>query len=208
VGGQEKTVGVPLIHDGSTVRSRWSRWSRWAVEVTAVASIALLALGLASGVVPLPAAVAVALLVPAAVIDVEHRRLPDTWVVAALVGLVIALAAQSAVGQMDTRPGVHGIVPGAAAMALPILVLHLVSPASMGFGDVKASMVLGAALGTIDWRLGAAALCIAALTGAAAGMIARRRTIAFGPFLVFGAWLTLLAHPVVLDVVFSGGNGR
>ena len=77
---------------------------------------------------------------------------------------------------------------GRIAMAVPVLILHVVSPDSMGFGDVKAALVLGAAVGTIDWRLGAVALCLAALSGAVAGVLGRRRTIAFGPCLVFGAW--------------------
>ena len=128
------------------------------------------------------------------------------WLVAALGALIVLLTADLAFGtSTSTDPALGELVGGAAAMALPILALHLLSPASMGFGDVKAAALLGAAVGTVDWRLGAVALCLAALSGAAVGVLTRRRTIAFGPFLVLGAWLSLLAHESVAAVIFSGG---
>jgi leader peptidase (prepilin peptidase) / N-methyltransferase len=181
----------------------------------AVLSVVTLVVAAAVGAVPFPAAAAVALLVPAAVVDVQQRRLPDAWVAAASIVLVAGLAVGSAFGRStdagSTLGGmvggmIGGMVAGAAAMALPVLVLHLVSPASMGFGDVKASVVLGAAVGTIDWRLGAVALCVGALAGAGAGLGARRHTIAFGPFLVFGAWFALLTHRQVIEALFSDGT--
>ena len=101
-----------------------------------------------------------------------------------------------------------GIVSGALVMAMPLLALHVASPDAMGFGDVKAALVLGAAIGTIDWRLGAVALCLAALTGAAAGVLGRCRTIAFGPFLVFGAWTVVLAGEPIVDALFTGLRSR
>jgi leader peptidase (prepilin peptidase) / N-methyltransferase len=172
----------------------------------AALSVAALIVAAVVGAVPLPAAAAVALLVPAAVVDVHRRRLPDIWVAAALTALVTTLAVGSAIGRpTDVNPTITGVLGGSVAMALPVLVLHLVSPSSMGFGDVKAAAVLGAAVGTIDWRLGAIALCVGALVGAGVGLGTRRHTIAFGPFLVFGAWLALLAHPQILDAVFTTG---
>ena len=39
---------------------------------------------------------------------------------------------------------------GAALVGAPLLATHLVSPAGMGFGDVKAGTVLGAAVGLVD----------------------------------------------------------
>jgi len=155
------------------------------------------------GSVPLGAAAGVALLVPAAVIDIEQRRLPDVWVAASLAVLVTAFLVGWAAGQpLDGAQSIGGAV----AMALPVLMLHLVSPVSMGFGDVKAATVLGAAVGTIDWRLGAVALCLASLGGAVAGLVTRRRSIAFGPFLVFGAWFALLANSPIITGIFASTN--
>jgi leader peptidase (prepilin peptidase)/N-methyltransferase len=148
-------------------------------------------------------------MVPAAVIDVERRRIPDVWVVASLSALVAVLSVET-VADAATRSGatLAGIISGAVAMALPLLALHVVSPDAMGFGDVKAAVALGAAIGTIDWRLGTVALCLAALTGATAGVLGRRCTIAFGPYLVFGAWTVVLAGEPIVDALFTGASPR
>ena len=179
---------------------------RFETGVAASAAI-VLAVAAAVGAVPLAGAVGIALLLPAAVIDVEQRRLPDTWVIAAIVGLATTLAVGSAVGAGNgSEAGAVDVAGGGIAMAVPVLILHLVSPASMGFGDVKAAIVLGAAVGTIDWRLGAIALCLAAALGATVGLVTRRRTIPFGPFLVAGAWVVLLAHDPIAETLFTAGG--
>jgi leader peptidase (prepilin peptidase) / N-methyltransferase len=214
-----RALGIPLIPDRALSRSQPAAWSgarfgafeshRSAAVGAAVLSVTTLVIAAVAGAVPVPAAAAVALLVPAAVVDVQRRRLPDVWVAAALAALVTTLAVGSAVGRAtDMSTTTSAMLGGSLAMALPVLILHLVSPASMGFGDVKAAAVLGAAVGTVDWRLGAVALCLAALTGAAGGLSTRRHTIAFGPFLVFGAWCALLVHEQILDALFTGGATR
>ncbi len=167
-----------------------------------------LVVGAALGHVPLAGSAAVAVLIPAAVIDIEHRRLPDVWVGGALVALIATLATQWAIGDpVDTGAGIRNLLGGAAVMGLPVLVMHLASPMSMGFGDAKAAIVLGAAVGTVDWRLGGVALCLAALSGTAVGLLTRQRTIAFGPYLVAGAWVTLLAHEPMMQSLTSGVVG-
>ena len=217
MGEEEMRVGVPLIPDRAVVRSTTAGRSdmsigafatrrRFETGVAASAAI-VLAVAAAVGAVPVAGAVGIALLLPAAVIDVEQRRLPDTWVIAAIVGLATTLAVGSAVGAASgSEAGAVDVAGGAIAMAVPVLILHLVSPASMGFGDVKAAIVLGAAVGTIDWRLGAIALCLAAALGATVGLVTRRRTIPFGPFLVAGAWVVLLAHDPIAETLFTAGG--
>ena len=210
-------MGLPLIPDRAVVRSNTARWSdlpssvfatrrRSMIGVAAAAAI-VLAVGAAVGDVPLAGAVGVALLLPAAVVDVEQRRLPDAWLIAAMVGLATTLAVDSAVGAANGS-GVRllDVAGGAIAMAVPVLILHLVSPASMGFGDVKAAVVLGAAVGTVEWRLGAVALCLAAAAGATLGLATRRRTIPFGPFLVAGAWFVLIANEPIAEALFTRGG--
>jgi leader peptidase (prepilin peptidase)/N-methyltransferase len=172
-----------------------------------LAAVVLAIAATAAGAVPLAGAVGIALLFPAAVIDVEQRRLPDGWVIASLIGLATTVAVSSAVGAAnDGGAELLDVAGGAIAMAAPVLMLHLVSPASMGFGDVKASIALGAAVGTVDWRLGAVTLCLAAAVGATVGLATRRRTIPFGPFLVSGAWVVLLAHDQIAEALFTGGG--
>ncbi len=174
--------------------------------LAAVIGIVALVVGVVIGTVPAAGAIGVALLIPAAVIDIEQRRLPDAWVITAMAGLATTLAVGSAVGRANGGDvGLVDVAGGAIAMAVPVLVLHLVSPASMGFGDVKAAIVLGAAVGTVDGRLGVVALCLAAALGATVGLVTRRRTIPFGPFLVAGAWIALLAHGPLAEALFTAG---
>ena len=175
----------------------------------ALGSIATIAIAVVVGAAPLAAAVGVALMVPAAAIDVERRRLPDVWIIASLTALVAALSVEAGLdGALRSGATLAGVASGALVMALPLLALHLASPDAMGFGDVKAALVLGAAIGIIDWRLGVVALCLAALAGATAGVLGRRRTIAFGPCLVFGAWTVVLAGEPIVDALFTGAHSR
>lgn len=220
MGSKETEVGVSLIPGRDVSRSCPARRSggppdapterRRLLVGAATFAVATLTVAVLAGVAPLAASVAVALMVPAAVIDVEQRRLPDVWAAAALVALLAALAVEGAVGQQfetsDLSGGLlGGLLGGALVTALPLLVLHVASPGAMGFGDVKAALVLGAAVGTIDWRLGPVALCLSALAGGVVGLLGRRRTIPFGPFLVFGAWVVVLAHDPIIAGLFTGG---
>lgn len=219
---EEKTLGVPLIPGREVSRwcpARWSGGSTYAPTDrrrlfvgAATFAVAALTVAVLAGVAPLAASTAVALMVPAAVIDVEQRRLPDAWAASALVALLVALAVEAAAGQPTGTPApdligglLGGLLGGALVTALPLLVLHVASPSAMGFGDVKAAVALGAAVGTIDWRLGPVALCLSALTGGVTGVLGRRRTIPFGPFLVFGAWVVVLAHDPIIAGLFAGG---
>jgi len=151
----------------------------------------------------IPAAITIAILVPAAVIDIRSRRIPDPFVLAAVGALLVTAGIASTLGS-DVQAA--GLAAGGTAMGAPILFLHLVSPAGMGFGDVKASVILGAGLGTTDWRLGLIALTIAAGIGALVGLGRRLTTIAFGPFLVFGAWLSVIAVASGLTSTLTGAT--
>lgn len=171
-------------------------------EVVGGAAVIAVALATFRGLIPPAAGIAIALTAPAAVVDVHEQRLPDSWVATALIGLAVALAADAASGgAVDLR----SVAAGALVMLAPILALHLVSPAAMGFGDVKLSLVLGAALGTVDWRLAMVALCAAGFFGATYGVATRQRTVPFGPFLVSGALTTLLASGSILAVFVGAG---
>ena len=128
-------------------------------------------------------------MVPAAAVDVDERRLPNVLVGAAAVAVILT-AALVAVGEGSLGAGPMAI--GAGLMAAPLLVMHLVAPASMGFGDVKAATVLGAGLGTIEPQLSLVALCIASAATALVGLVGRRRDLPFGPGLVGGTWITAL----------------
>lgn len=147
-----------------------------------------LAAAAAAGGGSVPAALAIAALVPAAVVDVRERRLPDRLVAG---GGVVLLAATIVTGSFE----VTSMAAGAVVFAGPILLLHLVSPAAMGFGDVKLAVVLGAAIGLEDWRLTLAVLCLASALGAGVGWVRRSGTVAFGTHLVLASAVVLLAAP-------------
>ncbi|HEY3486017.1 MAG TPA: prepilin peptidase [Ilumatobacteraceae bacterium] len=125
-----------------------------------------------------------ALLLAAARVDLREHRLPDRLVGAAALPIlgIAALAVTSQRGDI-----VAAIATGAALLAGLLLVLHLADPAGMGFGDVKAAAVLGAALGVVDPQLALWVLGIASAVGLVWIGATRRRVIAFGaPLVVAG----------------------
>ena len=67
----------------------------------------------------------------------------------------------------------------------------------MGFGDVKAGAVAGAALGLIDPQLAVLALVLGLAAAASWGLVRRSRTVPFGPGLVAGALAALLIGRLV-----------
>jgi leader peptidase (prepilin peptidase)/N-methyltransferase len=131
------------------------------------------------------------------VVDFRVRRLPDVLTLP-LAGTALAL-----LGLMALVPEHAGHWPsavlGAAALGAGFLVLFLINPGGMGFGDVKLALGLGAVLGWYGWptlMLGTlAAFLLGGLYGGAlvlARRAERRTFIAFGPFLIAGAYLGLL----------------
>lgn len=83
------------------------------------------------------------------------------------------------------------------------LALFVFTPSGIGFGDVKLALGLGAVLGWYGWDilfLGSfAGLFLASFFGVTLlvrGM-GRQATIAFGPFLLTGAWLGAVTGALV-----------
>jgi leader peptidase (prepilin peptidase) / N-methyltransferase len=139
-----------------------------------------------------------------AAIDLEHHRLPTKLVRATLAlvsaGLIVAAAVEGTVTPLVTA------AIGAALFCGLLFVVHLISPRSMGFGDVRLAVVLGAVLGwyglgVVLWGVFLGNV-LAAIAGVAVGL-ARHRVrdvkIAFGPPLIAGALLVVLvAAPVAV----------
>jgi leader peptidase (prepilin peptidase)/N-methyltransferase len=167
------------------------------VEVATAA--AFVAVALARGVdddllLELPFA---ATLVAVAVIDLEHRIVPNRIVVPAAV-FAIAAAALVDRGQLPEL-----LIAGAAAFGA-LLAAALAYPAGMGMGDVKLAGVMGLYLGVAV----APALLAAFAAGAAVGLAilaregseARKRAVPFAPFLALGGLIGLLAGPELVDL--------
>jgi leader peptidase (prepilin peptidase)/N-methyltransferase len=139
----------------------------------------------------------VAALVALAAIDVEERRLPNR--------VVYPLAAWGVVGAILVKhDALGGRLPAAAAAFVLLLVPALARPGSIGMGDVKLAGTMGLYLGPAV----APALLLAFLGGALAGtgMVlrdgagARKKTLAFGPFLALGGCVPLVAGPGLIGL--------
>jgi leader peptidase (prepilin peptidase) / N-methyltransferase len=139
-----------------------------------------------------------ALSVPLAVIDVLTKRLPNRLTLPAY-PVVAALLLLPAAVDGDWSALGRAALGGAALLAL-FAVLHLINPAGMGLGDVKLSGTMGAMLGWLSWTavlVGAfVGFVLGALVGLAlmaVGRAGRKTALAFGPFMLIGAWAAILA---------------
>ena len=159
----------------------------------------------------------------ATLVDFEHRIIPDEVSVGGIgLGLVLSLF----------LPEMHVIHSEAIQVKYPVLAAHFLSlgysllgvlagggliyamgvlgdflfkKESMGGGDVKLLAMVGAFLG---WKLAVLSFFIAPVLGAVYGVIEKIRTkdstIAYGPFLVFGALISLFWGERILAWVMSG----
>ncbi|GCB46967.1 prepilin peptidase [Streptomyces sp. NL15-2K] len=132
-----------------------------------------------------------------AVVDFRVQRLPD------VLTLPLAAAALVLLGLVTLVPEHTGHWPSAALGALALgggyLVLFLINPGGMGFGDVKLALGMGAVLGWYGWATVMVGTLAGFLLGALYGgalVVARRAGrktgIPFGPFLIAGAFLGVL----------------
>jgi leader peptidase (prepilin peptidase)/N-methyltransferase len=142
--------------------------------------------------------VLILLLVPAALIDLEHRIIPNRIT---LLGAVLALAIGLA---LDPAGEPERLIAGLAAGGF-LLLAALAYPGGMGMGDVKLVAVMGLFLG----RSVAPAILIALFTGVLLGVavIARKGTregrktaIPFGPFLALGGLVAVFAGQQLVDL--------
>ncbi len=140
--------------------------------------------GAAWGVLGVGIAVVLALGAVAARVDLREGRLPDALVLAGgTVGVATAVVAT-----VQHGPSAAGAAAaGCAAFCVPLLAVHLASPDSMGFGDVKLGAVLGVVVGLLGWRWAVLALAVASGVTVLAAAASWRRAVPFGPGLVAGA---------------------
>ena len=138
------------------------------------------------------------LVVPAALIDLEYRIIPNRiTAVGAVLALVIGLA-------LDPAGEPERLIAGAAGGGM-LLLAALAYPRGMGMGDVKLAAVMGLFLG----RAVAPAILVALLSGVIAGAVViarkgagegRKTAIPFGPFLALGALAGVFAGQPLVDL--------
>lgn len=135
-----------------------------------------------------------------AAIDLDTRRLPN-----AIVGptAAVGLAAFVATGAVtnDWMP-LLGAALGAIGYAAFYAIPALLKPGAMGMGDVKLAAVLGGFLGFLGiqyWLVGVVVGALAAGVFGTALLASGRRgaTVALGPWLLAGAWASILAAPAI-----------
>lgn len=126
--------------------------------------------------------------------DFEHRLIPNRVVLPAALLVLVARTIDD-----------PGVVWSAAALGAGLVLFLIVFayPRGMGMGDVKLSVLLGAALG-VPVIVGLFIGFIAAFLPAAAllirhGAAARKRAIPLGPFLALGGVIALFAGHAILD---------
>lgn len=184
--GPDASVGVNAVQ---ATTSAWRAVGRSGRAVAVGGILAgLVVAGSWASLTPAAIATGAALvsLTVAALVDLVWHRLPNALVAAAAVPVVLALAATWS-GSLLRSAAI-----GAAFLGVPLVATHLVSPTGMGFGDVKAGAVTGAALGLVAAPLALLALVLGLLLGAGSGLARRAAAVALGPPLVAGALLALL----------------
>jgi prepilin signal peptidase PulO-like enzyme (type II secretory pathway) len=196
---------VPSLITGTRCRACGEPLTRWygLVEVTCGVLLGLAAAVVGWSAALVPVSVLVTGLVAVSVTDLVTMRIPTRFVRLTFGGLVIAL-----VGVAVAEGPTDRLVVGVVAFGGVLLVLHLVSPRSLGFGDVRLGALLGAAVGWSAWRADhpvlapvqgvMVALLLAGLVGVAVGLVllvVRRRDLPFpfGPALAIGGLAVFLS---------------
>lgn len=121
-------------------------------------------------------------LIALTVCDLLLRRLPNVLTLpgAAVILLVAGLHGHGAAALL-----------GAAALTGIYLVMHLISPSSMGAGDVKLALGLGAVTGAVGVDAWVLAALLAPLGTVCLGLLLRVRALPHGPSMCLATALVL-----------------
>lgn len=132
-----------------------------------------------------------------AIVDLVEKRLPNAVIAPALIAIAVLLVIAAALTGEWLR--LAWVLAGGAGMFAVYLVLALISPRSMGMGDVKLAALIGALLGWFGlscWLVGLVAAFIVggvvALVALALRRVTLRGSIPFGPSMLVGAMVALV----------------
>ena len=211
VAGLVAGLGLEVVVERVPQREPLTGWSRRDLHPARAGLLAGVTVALFVGLAvryhdswALPAFLALAAgLVALSVIDLEHFLLPNR-IVYPLAVATLALLALAALGD-DAWAAFGRAILGGVVATVALGALHLVSPRSMGFGDVKLAFVLGLVLGWLGWSELVLGLFCGFLAGALVGLglivlrhRGRKDHLPFGPFLAFGTLVVLLWGDVIL----------
>lgn len=148
--------------------------------------------------------VATAGLVAISAVDLERFLVPNRILYPTLFAVAPLLLLAAAVDG-DWASLRDAALGGALGFGL-LLLVHLVSPRGMGFGDVRLAGLIGVVLGRLSVGhvllglfLGFLTASVLGLTLIATGRRGRKDRLPFGPFLALGAVLAVLAGRPILD---------
>lgn len=146
-----------------------------------------------------------------AVIDVDCQRLPDRLTLPTYPVGVLLLGAAS-LAQHDLGRLGRGLLTAAAVFAVFFL-LAFISPGSLGLGDVKLAGLIGLYLGWLGWGVlllglvaGFAVGAAVAVTLLAARRVGWRGDLAFGPSLLAGTLLAVVAGQRLVDAYLTAAG--
>ncbi len=166
---------------------------RWIVAAATAALFAAVAFRIGLHPRLAPALLLTALIVPASVIDLRHRIIPNAINLPGAVAVYLV----AVVAQPDRW--VELLIGGLAGAAF-LGAAWLISPAGMGLGDVKMTLMIGLALGKYAGVAIFAAFAVSLLPSIAVIVLkgprgGRKVSFPFGPFLALGAMVALLWGP-------------
>jgi len=147
----------------------------------------------------------VAMLIVATFIDFDHQIIPNAIT---LPGIIIGFAGSFVVpwlGWLDSLLGV--LLGGGSLWLVAILYFAMTKTEGMGMGDVKMLGMIGAFLGAHKILL---VVLLSSMVGASIGIIVmmiggkdRKLAIPFGPYLAFGAIISLIWGDALISWYFS-----
>jgi leader peptidase (prepilin peptidase)/N-methyltransferase len=145
----------------------------------------------------LPALLAFAFtLVTVSAVDLDERRIPNKVMLPMSILAAILLVGATLI---EGEPSlIVRMLVGGLAYAVPMFILGVVAPGSMGMGDVKLAAYLGAHLAWLSYSHIMVGAFLGFLIGAVLGLLlialrrkGRKDTLPFGPSMAIGAFLVL-----------------
>jgi leader peptidase (prepilin peptidase)/N-methyltransferase len=174
------------------------------VELLTAAVFAVLAIRFGFSVPFFAYAYLMTILIAVFFIDIDHRIIPNGLVLVALAGGLVYFAwncispAPQVFGDDKWWTPLAGLLPGSGFLLFVAIVGSIIyrTEDAMGMGDVKLMAPIGLFLG---WKLCITALAVSVLLGGLISMVLmllgikkRKDTVAFGPFIVAGAFVTMI----------------
>ena len=137
--------------------------------------------------------------IPISIADVRERRIPDAWLLAGALALIVVRG----LAREQVTP--LGLLGPPAAGFLAFLAVRHAAGGRLGMGDVKLSALIAFAAGAAGWLvavlLASAAGLLFALTASAAGLRKISDPLPFGPFLCAGAVTAVLMEPLYRSLI-------